>query len=262
MIAGMADRKIAVLLADIRSYCTAHGDPKQVARYARYFREGFDAYGINDKDPDWPQQKKQWVAANQNLGLARFLDLGDRLFESGKLEDGGLAVYFVAQFRNQFRRATFQRLGRWLDSGVRNWAHCDVLCGELLSRFLTDGIAKLADMKAWRRSPAKYKRRAVPVAMLGLLKTQKDYQPLLEFIRPLMLDEERVVHQGLGWFLREAWKRQPKPAERFLREYRETAPRLIFQYATEKMTPEQRNRFRRPESAGGATSPRRRRTGV
>jgi 3-methyladenine DNA glycosylase AlkD len=64
-----------------------------------------------------------------------------------------------------------------------------------------------------------------------------------------MLDEERVVQQGLGWFLREAWKRQRLVVEEFLIEFKDTAPRLIYQYATEKMTPEQKNRFRRAKAA-------------
>jgi len=53
------------------------------------------------------------------------------------------------------------------------------------------------------------------------------------------------VHQGVGWFLREAWKIRPKETESFLLKYKDTSPRLIFQYATEKMTPKQKLRFRR-----------------
>ena len=33
--------------------------------------------------------------------------------------------------------------------------------------------------------------------------------------------------------------------ESFLLEYKDSAPRLIFQYATEKMSPEQKKRFRK-----------------
>ncbi len=72
-----------------------------------------------------------------------------------------------------------------------------------------------------------------------------DTPALLAFIRPLMLDVERVVHQGLGWFLRETWKKDPVPVEAFLLEWKDQAARLIFQYATEKMTPEQKARFRK-----------------
>jgi 3-methyladenine DNA glycosylase AlkD len=81
--------------------------------------------------------------------------------------------------------------------------------------------------------------------MLGLLMTKTCARPLLVFLRPLMLDAEKVVQQGLGWFLRETWKKQAKPVEAFLIEWKDRAPRVIFQYATEKMTPDARACFRR-----------------
>jgi 3-methyladenine DNA glycosylase AlkD len=53
------------------------------------------------------------------------------------------------------------------------------------------------------------------------------------------------VHQGIGWYLREAWKLTPEPTEAFLLKWKETAARLIFQYACEKMTKEKKELFRR-----------------
>ncbi|MDP4292683.1 MAG: DNA alkylation repair protein, partial [Bacteroidota bacterium] len=50
---------------------------------------------------------------------------------------------------------------------------------------------------------------------------------------------------GIGWFLREAWTIQPSETEAFLLRWKETAPRLIFQYACEKMTAEQKLQFKR-----------------
>jgi 3-methyladenine DNA glycosylase AlkD len=84
--------------------------------------------------------------------------------------------------------------------------------------------------------------------LLALVDRTAELPALLEAVRPLMLDAEKVVQQGVGWFLREAWKRQPKPVEAFLMEYRDTAPRVIFQYATEKMTPAQKARFKRKKA--------------
>ena len=81
--------------------------------------------------------------------------------------------------------------------------------------------------------------------MLELLKSTKDYASFFNFIEPLMMDSERVVHQGLGWFLREAWKLRKKQTESFLLKWKNDAARVIFQYATEKMTPEQKKRFRK-----------------
>jgi 3-methyladenine DNA glycosylase AlkD len=60
-----------------------------------------------------------------------------------------------------------------------------------------------------------------------------------------MKDADREVHQGMGWFLREAWKIRPEETETFLLEWRNTAPRLIFQYACEKMDKEHKLKFRK-----------------
>jgi hypothetical protein len=57
-----------------------------------------------------------------------------------------------------------------------------------------------------------------------------------------------VVHQGLGWFLREAWKLKRKETEAFLLKWKDNAARLIFQYATEKMTATEKKRFKRDNS--------------
>ena len=234
------------LASEIRAYCAAHADPKQATRYARYFKEGYDAWGLLDKNhPFFNAQQNEWLEHYRGLGLRGFLKLGDLLFASGKYEEGAIAIRFVATFFDQIDAKAVARLGRWFHAGIGNWAHTDVLCGTLLAPLLQNGRIGLDVLAPWRESKLRFQRRAVPVAMLGLLKAKPDVRPLLAFLRPLMLDGERVVQQGLGWFLREAWKQQPKPVEAFLLEWKDQAPRLIFQYATEKMPAAARARFRR-----------------
>ena len=67
----------------------------------------------------------------------------------------------------------------------------------------------------------------------------------LRIARKLILDPEKVVQQGTGWLLREAWKKSPKKVEDFLLKWKDQAPRLIIQYATEKIDKEKRRKFRR-----------------
>ncbi len=239
------------LLSEITAYCTAHADAKKAAKWQRYFTEGYDAWGVLDKnDPLWSTKKQEWLESYAGLGLAGFLKLGERLFACGKYEAGSLAIHFAEHYRDSFDDAAFARLGRWFEAGIGNWAHTDVLCGMVIGPLLASGRIPIEALAPWRESALKHQRRAVPVAMLDLLKGGKAIPPLLDFIRPLMLDSERVVQQGLGWFLREAWKKEPKPVEKFLTEWKDRAPRLIFQYATEKMTPAARARFRRAKAAG------------
>lgn len=234
------------LADEIRSYCRAHEDPKQAARYQRYFTEGYDAWGLmGSKDPVWNRQQEQWLTEYRDLGLAGFLRAGEILFSGGKYEEGALAIRFVKSCLGEFTEASLPPLATWYQAGIGNWAHTDVLCGEILAPLLRDGKIRMEPLAAWRSSIYKYQRRSVPVAMLGLLKTNKSLAPQLRFLRLMMLDPERVVQQGLGWYLREAWKKRPEPVEKFLLAWKDSAPRLIFQYATEKMPAAERTRFRR-----------------
>jgi 3-methyladenine DNA glycosylase AlkD len=114
-------------------------------------------------------------------------------------------------------------------------------------------------LASWRSSPHRFQRRAVPVTLLALLDPLKKgvapssagrpvVKRLLVVVRPMMLDEERVVQQGLGWFLREAWKRHPDLVEPLLLEFKDRAGRVIYQYATEKMSAAGKARFRKPRA--------------
>lgn len=238
---------LSTAVAEIRAFCQANADPAVVKKYAKYFKEGYDGYGI-DKEVWKAHGTRFYDKYRGQLDLAGFLRLGNRLFESGKYEEGSFAIVSVRPFLREFTAQSFQGVGEWLEKGVRNWAHTDVICGELLSPCLKSGAVPYAELESWRESSSRWKRRAVPVALLSLI-SRVETSALLAFIRPLMMDSERVVHQGLGWFLRETWKKDPVPVEEFLLEWKDRAARLIFQYATEKMTAEQKARFRKGTSA-------------
>jgi 3-methyladenine DNA glycosylase AlkD len=164
---------------------------------------------------------------------------------SGKYEEGFIAIDFITHFEKEFSPATLKRLGDWLDHSLCNWAHTDVFSSDVLPVFLVNKIVPLESLSGWRSAPSKWKRRAVPVMLIKTLKTDISIATLLEFINPMMMDEKKVVHQGLGWFLRETWKKSPDLVEGFLLKWKDRSARLIIQYATEKMTKEQKAAYKR-----------------
>jgi 3-methyladenine DNA glycosylase AlkD len=243
-------KRVQALASEVRRWCADHAEPDKADKWARYFKEGYKSWGFLDaRHPFFEQKEPQWFEANRALGLDGFLALGAVLFDSGMYEEGSLSIRFVKRYRDELNASHLPAIEKWFAAGIGNWAHTDVLCGELLGPRISQGAIPWRDLAGWRASPHKYQRRAVPVALLALLKGGGDLKPLVDFLRPMMLDAERVVQQGLGWFLREVWKTNPKLAEAFLLEYKDTAPRLIFQYATEKMTPAAKKRFRRDSNA-------------
>ena len=239
--------KTAELIDDIRVYCRANADKKVVAKYSRYFTEGYDAYGLSREKYE---AEVQSLIRDNKVTMKQVLSAAKPLIQSGKYEETSFAIGLLKEFADQFDEKTFKKIEQWFTWGIINWAHCDVLCGFLITPLLEKKLITHQDFADWRRAQNTYQRRAVPVAMLPLLKTAKRYGPLFKFIDPLMMDSEKKVQQGLGWFLREAWKIKPKETEIFLMKWKDQAPRTIFQYATEKMTPAEKQKFRKSNNKG------------
>ncbi len=236
--------EIDALVKEIKAVLQSHANPILVKKYSYYFVEGYDAYGVNLKEI--ADERNAWLKDNrEEFGLEGFLRLGDLLVRSGKYEEGFIAIDLISHFEKEFTPRTLERLGGWLDHGLCNWAHIDTISSAVLPVFLLNRIVSLDALSAWRSASSKWKRRAVPVTLIKVLKTDIPHATLLEFIDPMMMDKEKVVHQGLGWFLRETWKKSPDLVEGFLLKWKDQCARLIIQYATEKLTKEQKSVFKR-----------------
>ncbi len=179
------------------------------------------------------------------ITLKLVLSTAPLLLKSGKYEETSFALTLLKKFSSQFTKQTFAELEKWFQYGIINWAHSDSISLDVFPLFLTNKIVPLKSFASWRKSSNKYQRRCAAVTLIKLLKTTDNFQPFFKFLEPLMTDPAREVHQGVGWFLREAWKIHRTETEAFLLKWKDTSPRLIFQYATEKMTPKEKLRFKK-----------------
>ncbi len=220
-------KKIEEKFHEIRRFCEKNTNPEIVKKYSRYFTEGYDAYGLDQKT--FESQRDKWLEQwKKDFTFADFLLLGDKLISTGKYEEASFAISFIYSNTKELTAETFDKLGRWLEKGIINWAHTDVLCGKALSHFFTHQIIGLESLKEWTESASKWKRRAVPVTLIDVLKTDVPLKKLFSIIEPLMPDTEKFVQKGLGWFLREAWKIYPEETEDFLLKWKDTCGRIIF----------------------------------
>jgi 3-methyladenine DNA glycosylase AlkD len=236
--------RIEACFQEVRAFCQQHADPALVQKYQHYFKEGYDAYGLEQKLME--AQRDAWLRAwKSELGADGLLSLGDRLMRTGKYEEASFALWFAEKLAKEYTPAMFERLGGWLDDGVCNWAHSDMLSGTILFQFIQRGVVSLPDFAPWVTAESRWKRRAAAVGWIKPAKKLDNVQPLLDFFAPLMSDAEKVVHQGMGWLLRELWKKQPAPVMDYLLRWKDTCPRLIIQYASEKMTVEDKARLKR-----------------
>ena len=133
------------LAAAVRAYCVANQDPTKAQAWARYFKEGYDAWGLLDKEnPLWSEREQEWLDHYSSLGLSGFIQAGELLLASGKFEEGSMAIRFVRDLRDQVDEQAFTALAGYFRDGIRNWAHTDVLCGEVLAPALVSGRVPLA----------------------------------------------------------------------------------------------------------------------
>ncbi len=229
---------------EIVEFCLKNSDEKIAKKYAWYFKEGYDAYGI-DKDLFISQAARFIEEWQHDMSLTDYLDLGDKLISTGKYEEAGFANMLILSKQEQFTEDTFNRIGNWLENGIQNWGNTDALCMSVLSVFLEKEIISPEAFLPWNGSESKWKRRAVPVTFVEAIKAGDDPEPILEVINDLMDDSELDVQKGLGTLLREIWKKFPDVAEDFLMKWKDTCGRKIIHYATEKMDKTYRTKFKK-----------------
>jgi len=179
------------------------------------------------------------------MTISDYLNLGDLLIATGKLEEASFACLFIVSKKAEFSIETFDRVGKWLENGIQNWASTDVLSMVVLSEFIYQDIIQAKDFINWTRSESKWKRRAIPVTFFEAIKKGHRPEPIIAVIESLMEDEEEDVQKGLGTLLREIWKKQPEIAEEFLLKWKDKCGRKIIHYATEKMNKEAKAKFKK-----------------
>lgn len=233
-------------IKEIREFCELNSDLKIIEKYSKYFKEGFDGFGIDSKV--LKKQIEHWVTKwKDEMSLSDYLDLSDELIQNGRFEEKDLAIHFVKSKKAEYTEETFNRIGKWFESGISNWASTDVLCMLVLPHFFIENIIGFDRLREWNDSKSEWQRRAVPVLFVELSKLKVDFKNdiALSVIEPLMMDESEYVQKGLGTLLRELWKKEPKEIEKFLYEWKDRCGRVIIRYATEKMDKESKAKFKK-----------------
>ena len=236
--------KIDQKFNEIRQFCIENANPEIVKKYSKFFTEGYDAYGLTQEIYENKRDKylELWKT---EMTIEDYLTLGDKLISTGKYEEASFGISFVYTNKDKLKASDFERIGLWLENGIANWGHTDVLSGKLLSYFTINNLVEIEAFNEWTKSTSIWKKRAVPVTLLESLKTTVPLKRILAIIDPLMNDGAKKVQQGLGWLLREAWKLHPEETEKFLMKWKDSCGRTIIQYATEKMDKEYRLKFRK-----------------
>ena len=230
------------IFSETEAFCKANADPAIVLKYSKYFKEGYEAWGVSSEKLNLKVEDILTIPGITNESIGKICV---KFVQSPKYEMTSIASLLLRKIQKQWNHDTVRVLEEMFGAGINNWAHTDWICGEIIPGMIKKKLISMEYLESWRKAENKFQRRAAVVGLIKPMKSSLDFSPYFKFIDPMMMDGERVVHQGLGWFLREAWKKQPVPTEKFLMKWKDKAARLIFQYATEKMNPDQKVRFRK-----------------
>ncbi|HLO58337.1 MAG TPA: DNA alkylation repair protein [Bacteroidales bacterium] len=230
------------LVQAIIDYCNRYASDENILKYSRYFKEGlYKGYGLSA--PQIYAGAKEMISEKPQLYTV--LSAAPEIFSTEKYDAISILMLTVKELHKEFTHETFEEIAGWYRMGIDNWAHADTLGMLILPLFFKKKLVDIADFKKWLKSENKYQRRSVPVTFIKVMKAGRDCEELFRFTEILMTDREREVHQGMGWFLRESWKRHPEVTVKFLLKWKDITPRLIVQYATEKMSKEEKLQFKR-----------------
>ena len=189
------------LTQEVKTYCVTNADEERLKKSQRFFKEEFVGYGLTA-----PQiySKVKEMLKRGDFDLPTVLDAAPILMKDRMFEEISMGLLLLDGLWKQFTPETFQMIGNWFSFSITNWAHADTLAMFTLPRFLDNRILEMDDFSPWLYSPYKFQRRCVPVTLIKHIKKTRQVMPSILFVEKLMADPEREVHQGIGWFLREA----------------------------------------------------------
>jgi len=227
-------------VAKLRSELAASGDPRRAASAVWFFKTGKGQYGEGDRFIGVPVPALRKIA----LGYTH-LSLADlkRLLGSKIHEHRAAALeILVAQYKSvaaaerqaicDFYLANTARINNWdlVDLSAR-----DIVGGHLLKRDKKI-LYRLA------RSGSLWERRIAIIATLKFLKAGRTTKTF-RLAKLLLADPHDLIHEAVGWALREAGKISPGELRKFLAANYEAMPRTALRYAIERFSPAERKRF-------------------
>lgn len=120
---------------------------------------------------------------------------------------------------------------------INNWDLVDSSAPGVVGKWLENKDRSILYQLA--NSPLLWENRIAMVATLHFIRKNEN-QDVLKLSKLFLSHSHDLMHKATGWMLREAWKRNPGPIEKFLQVHKLQMPRTMLRYAIEKMPEEQR----------------------
>jgi 3-methyladenine DNA glycosylase AlkD len=184
---------------------------------------------------------KTYFAEVKDLPKDQLLELCETLWQSGYLEESGIACHWIAKIHKDLKPKDWTVFERWVDNYITNWAACDVFCnggmgkGGTMGAFLVMYPQYLKKLRVWAKSKNLWKRRAAAVSLIPPAKSGLFHDTVFEIAEIMLLDSEDMVQKGYGWLLKEAANFDQQSVFQFVMKHKAVMPRTALRYAIKKM---------------------------
>lgn len=225
----MGDRK--TIINDLLSFASK----EKAAFLPRFFKTGKGEYGEGDHFHGVvvPDQRK---VANQHTPSTSKETIVE-LLHSPFHEERLTGVFILCNKFNEAKKSGKEK--EWYDlylkmaERINNWDLVDSSAHVIVGQFLEDKDRSILYQLATDKSL--WKNRIAVVATWHFIRKNSDLKDILQLSEIMLTHKHDLMHKATGWMLREGWKKDAKPIEKFLDKFTTQMPRTMLRYAIEKM---------------------------
>jgi 3-methyladenine DNA glycosylase AlkD len=209
-------------------------DPEKRKGQLAYFKEPIRCLGVRGPDIHRIASAAAKEYRHAKLSLDDVIQIADRLWKTGTVEERALAALIVGKFQRGLERHHWAHFDGWVDR-LTNWAETDVLCGKILDPLLRKEPSLVRRLKPWTRSKLRWRRRAAAVALVHIARHGGEHEAAFDICDRLAADRDDMVEKAVGWLLKEISRTQPKAVARYLLDNIDRLSRTTVRYACEKL---------------------------
>ncbi len=225
------------LLKEVRQELKASAEEKYRRDNQKYFKEEISCYGV--RTPIVRKIAKKYLKEIKHLGKKEVFALAEELFKNKYNEEATIAIQWVGEFSEQFKKSDFNIFENWLTKYIDNWGKDDDFCLHIIYTMIEKYPDLINKVKLWSFSKNMWLRRASAVSFIttisGFYATRHDLKDIFEIAETLFHDKEDLVQKGYGWMLKSASVHNQKEVFEFVMKHKSSMSRTALRYAIEKM---------------------------
>ena len=227
------------IVRDLRA--TSSKEKKLVLQ--RFFKTGKGEYAEGDQFHGIvvPDQRKVAHHHTATTDKQTIIELLDSRYHEERLT----GLFILCNKFNADRKNGKEK--KWVDlylkkaERVNNWDLVDSSAHIILGQWLEDKDRSILYQLA--HDTSLWKNRIAVVATWHFIRKQHDLTDILALSKIMMHHPHDLMHKATGWMLREGWKKDAQPIERFLDQFASRMPRTMLRYAIERMKEQKRKSY-------------------